>query len=877
MITYIDAKNAAKYQVLFDKAAALLKEKQPSALTSTLEQYNLTWDDFAIGSLNEYFAYLQDLISAADSEDEKKFFVRLPLDEGVFAINADSRSISIPTSFARNGVGVTGDEMAEIVYFTIDRYFDSIDLANKDISIAIQWSAKNAQKEIISGISKNFGKDIESIPGKIIFGWPISHELTETAGTIKFAVRFYTIEDIDNQGNRAFTYSFTTLPAEISVQESLNYDLINGSVKEVDYGQVITGRIRNSGIYDPSIPIPGEPEVTTDLYVLSPEGNEGRKIVDLPIDGSGVDLAISAKPSDIGVVGYNWKKFGYDTEQGDYNASADRLTSGTKVDYVEETADIAISTAQQYYKRTGTDNTNYVYTLIELADYESEAGICEYVEGRGFLKADSINSYDQLFKKMGLATVNTVGVYVADVTARALVNTTTVEMDFADGIKIPGPLTPVIELPEPEVNVSITEADRKTHVIAAAGSATLKANAVIGEAGKSAAEVGEDPVVSLAYAWKQRVNGVDIDVTGETVETCPVQLDILPALNVPGDENEDDAAYNQDKVSLVQVGANAVIYASGALRTYESTDENQGEGKWIAIDIDTGLDSIIGATWGGVYEFTQVDVDEAASVGLGAGHVIFWAKAENLAAGSAISINDTTINISFSDSLPDNVTYTFNEDKSQMTITGLSEGILDNTYFVEVTATRNGISTTGVSGDYRITNAPEAPDIKIRSYNGSNWVLTSRNYRSENNTIQVNTRQLKTLSFSLVPPTQSDSISYIWMRLRADEKEIIPSDWDEAAEKLQVDLDDAIAGLSAIVGNPTGEADYPVESNTIATARKYLATIDSIGDPADEGFENNGPKYELQDADPTGIYYCVVINELNNNINANVSPFYRVS
>lgn len=34
-------------------------------------------------------------------------------------------------------------------------------------------------------------------------------------------------------------------------------------------------------------------------------------------------------------------------------------------------------------------------------------------------------------------------------------------------------------------------------------------------------------------------------------------------------------------------------------------------------------------TWNGS-ELTQADVDEAASVNLGAGHIIFWAKAENL-------------------------------------------------------------------------------------------------------------------------------------------------------------------------------------------------------------------------------------------------------
>ena len=63
------------------------------------------------------------------------------------------------------------------------------------------------------------------------------------------------------------------------------------------------------------------------------------------------------------------------------------------------------------------------------------------------------------------------------------------------------------------------------------------------------------------------------------------------------------------------------------LNSFASTNASQGSGKWVGIDINTGLDSIIGATWNGG-ALTQADVDEAASVGLGAGHIIFWTKAD---------------------------------------------------------------------------------------------------------------------------------------------------------------------------------------------------------------------------------------------------------
>jgi len=58
-------------------------------------------------------------------------------------------------------------------------------------------------------MTKNFGKDIESLPGKVIFGWPIYSKLTAAAGNVSFAVRFYTIE------NDKLLYSFSTLPATV--------------------------------------------------------------------------------------------------------------------------------------------------------------------------------------------------------------------------------------------------------------------------------------------------------------------------------------------------------------------------------------------------------------------------------------------------------------------------------------------------------------------------------------------------------------------------------------------------------------------------------------------------------------------------------------
>ena len=66
------------------------------------------------------------------------------------------------------------------------------------------------------------------------------------------------------------------------------------------------------------------------------------------------------------------------------------------------------------------------------------------------------------------------------------------------------------------------------------------------------------------------------------------------------------------------------------LIAFPSSVPAQGTHKWLAIDIATNLPSIVGATWNGS-ALTQADEDEAASVGLGKGHIIYWTKCDVIA------------------------------------------------------------------------------------------------------------------------------------------------------------------------------------------------------------------------------------------------------
>ena len=156
MITRITRDNAANYRNLYEKAEQLLKSAGVMSEYILDDQGNPTEEVNKISSLEEYFSYMKNLTQL------DKHFTMLPLDEDVFEIDLNTRQITVPPAFAKNGISVQGDEVAEIVYFKTDRFYDATDLApdpigdddEDTIGIYIQWesSAEDENGKPISGV-----------------------------------------------------------------------------------------------------------------------------------------------------------------------------------------------------------------------------------------------------------------------------------------------------------------------------------------------------------------------------------------------------------------------------------------------------------------------------------------------------------------------------------------------------------------------------------------------------------------------------------------------------------------------------------------------------------------------------------------------------
>lgn len=342
--------NQTLYSTLFDKANTLL---------------NLSGED-QIRTIDDYFCHLGDIADKVVAEDgtvsDPLYFI-LPIDEPTFKINANTRQIEVPAEF-KHGVSVKGDEIAETIYFVIDRYFDTTDFYDKNIKAIVQWENAGGQnishttaKAVIEDIS-SIDKNNPTPPVKVIFGWPLTSEITEYAGNVTFSVRFYNTFT-DEDGVEHLEYSFSTLNQTIKINPSLDLDVIEGGFETIDKNWLIYKRLRNS--------LPAD----INLQAIQP-------IIDYftPEVGAEADLDESGKltikmktgypsgtnPSRIKTQKYTIMRDDYEGTHTIVSAAADEKDAEGNnifgVDY-ERTNDSSMNTTEKYYYEEGSEYVPY--------------------------------------------------------------------------------------------------------------------------------------------------------------------------------------------------------------------------------------------------------------------------------------------------------------------------------------------------------------------------------------------------------------------------------------------------------------------------------------------------------------------------------------
>ena len=370
-----------------------------------------------------------------DLSAKQHLFKILPLDEPTFDIDVNTRDIKVPEVFRKNGVGVQGDQLAEIIYFTVDRYFEHTDLYRDDIQVIIQWESAAKGKQVEVGYSPAVFKDVTIVKNKMVFGWLVNNTITSNPGTVKFSVRFFSTtqkNDDNNNAILALNFSLSTKTQTVTINPGLTYAISDESglpeVNLYDDLSLVTNRFKDS-VYigeadsaeDPVFlrehggiliddtdcwgHIPADPEV---------EGDKMRHLVDL-VNGT-LELSTEAKSTDAGKISYFWYKRALDGVNDDkvdstpvYVATGDMMFDGTKDYYIKQTA----------------------------------AGVDTYVKAT-IVEGDLIPDSPTFYEQFNGIIVNSTGDYWVVAKNRHGVASAEVKSDI---VRVPGPAELVVEAP----------------------------------------------------------------------------------------------------------------------------------------------------------------------------------------------------------------------------------------------------------------------------------------------------------------------------------------------------------------------------------------------------------------------------------------------
>ena len=134
----------------------------------------------------------------------------IPKDEPTLKIDLNARTIEAPEFLS-----VQHDHYAETVFFEVDRYFDNVDLAT--MTCIIQYENKTTKKPRIYVVPYY---DLTT-EGKIYFPWCISGEATKEAGIVEYSVKFYHVEQINEEQYKVL-YSLNLQPVRSKVLHGMD-------------------------------------------------------------------------------------------------------------------------------------------------------------------------------------------------------------------------------------------------------------------------------------------------------------------------------------------------------------------------------------------------------------------------------------------------------------------------------------------------------------------------------------------------------------------------------------------------------------------------------------------------------------------------------
>lgn len=150
-------------------------------------------------------------------EPENRYHYRIPPGEQVYKIDLDSRDIEAPKFLS-----VFMDNDAEVIWFSVDRFHDDVDLYGATCYILY----KNALNEQF--VCVTVPQVIpESNHDKMYIPWPVGISATKAAGKVTFSFQFFKL----SEDEQTVYYSINTKPATSQVLNGLHVDPVDDFIE----------------------------------------------------------------------------------------------------------------------------------------------------------------------------------------------------------------------------------------------------------------------------------------------------------------------------------------------------------------------------------------------------------------------------------------------------------------------------------------------------------------------------------------------------------------------------------------------------------------------------------------------------------------------
>lgn len=192
--------------------------------------------------------------STADNNGE----IIVPSNKHLYRVDLNTREIEGPEVLS-----IQSEHYAETVYFLVDRYYDSMDLAQTNCVIQYTINGESYVYAVPFYDISTYNYEEDDTP-KMVIPWSISISATKRPGTVKYFIRFYLIDEnsvYNDQGekdpsNAEFSYSLSTLvstakvlvtlPQEDFTAEDNDFKIPERYFEFVDY---VNNLVDNSTVY----------------------------------------------------------------------------------------------------------------------------------------------------------------------------------------------------------------------------------------------------------------------------------------------------------------------------------------------------------------------------------------------------------------------------------------------------------------------------------------------------------------------------------------------------------------------------------------------------------------------------------------------------